>query len=75
MRPFIYPSNDYFVVGFSIDNELLMERSNYGNALYLCNYESKQDRETGIELAISRSDPEQLLFVFTYIESLILLNC
>ncbi|KAL6285456.1 hypothetical protein ACE6H2_009846 [Prunus campanulata] len=75
MRPFIYPANNYFVVGFSIDNELLMQRSTYGNALYLCNYESKQDRETGIELAISRNDPEQLLFVFTYIESLILLNC
>nr|ABW74351.1 S haplotype-specific F-box protein 35 [Prunus cerasus] len=76
LRPFIYPS-DYQKMGISIDNELLMQKDDLigGVAdLYLCNYEFKQVRETGIKLAFMKYGRNELSFAFTYVESLVLLN-
>ncbi|CAL2269092.1 unnamed protein product [Prunus armeniaca] len=77
LRPFIYPAGSYGTIGISIDNELLKVRRDFlrgvGN-LCLCNYESKQLLETGIELAIITYGEIEFLFAITYIESLVLLN-
>nr|AAT72121.1 SFB3 [Prunus avium] len=76
--PFIFPLNHcHRTIGISIDNELIMQRRDFikGVAyLYLCNYESKQVLETGIQLAVMRYGEIEFLFAITYTESLVLLN-
>nr|AHX39357.1 S-locus-F-box protein f [Prunus salicina] len=75
--PFIYPFDAYDTIGISIDNDLLMERRDYDKGvadLHLCNYESKQVIETGIELAVMKYGEMEFLFAITYIETLPLLN-
>nr|ADZ76517.1 S-haplotype-specific F-box protein [Prunus pseudocerasus] len=77
LGPFIFPVKCDGTIGISIDNELLMERRNFirGVAdLQLCNYESKQVLETGIEVAVVKYDEIEFVFSYTYIESLVLLN-
>nr|AAT69246.1 S-locus F-box protein 2 [Prunus armeniaca] len=75
--PFIYPFHYYSPIGFSIDNELLVERKDFARGigdLHLCNDKSKQVLETGIELAAMKYGKIEFLFVITYIESMVLLN-
>nr|ABW74349.1 S haplotype-specific F-box protein 33 [Prunus cerasus] len=75
--PFILPLDCAGTIGISIENELLMERRDFIRGvsdLHLCNYESKQVLETGIELAVTKYGEFEFLFAITYIESLVLLN-
>nr|BAD08684.1 S haplotype-specific F-box protein 2 [Prunus avium] len=77
--PFIYDPLDYChrIIGISIDNELLMEREDFLRGvgyLHLCNYESKQVLETGIELAVMKYGEIEFSYAITYIESLVLLD-
>nr|ACD13460.1 S-locus F-box protein 26 [Prunus armeniaca] len=75
--PFIYPAGSYGTIGITIDNKLLMVRRDFlrgAGDLCLCNYESKQVFETGIELAVMKYGEIEFLFAITYIESLALLN-
>nr|ACR48151.1 S haplotype-specific F-box protein [Prunus dulcis] len=76
---FIYYPSDYShrIIGISIDNEILMERRHFLRGigyLHLCNYESKQVLETGIELAVLKYGEIEFSYAITYIESLLLLN-
>nr|ACR48152.1 S haplotype-specific F-box protein [Prunus dulcis] len=75
--PFVYPLDCDGTIGISIDNELLMEKRDFDRGIanvHLCNYQSKQVLETGIELAVMKYGEMELLFAITYIESLLLLN-
>nr|BAD08320.1 S-locus F-Box protein 1 [Prunus mume] len=76
--PFIFPLDHcHRTIGFSADNELLMERRDFIKGithLCLCNYESKQVLETGIRLAVMKYGDIEFLFAITYIESLVLSN-
>nr|ACV04597.1 F-box protein [Prunus pseudocerasus] len=76
--PFICPL-DYYnrTIGISIDNKLLLLRRDYTAGildLHLCDYESKQVLETGINLALIKYGEIEFLFSISYIESLVLLN-
>nr|ADZ74125.1 S-haplotype-specific F-box protein [Prunus pseudocerasus] len=76
--PFIYPLDYYYgTIGISIDNKLLMLRRDDVKGqpdLQLCDYESKQVFETGIQLATLKYGDIEFLFSISYIESLVLLN-
>nr|ADZ76519.1 S-haplotype-specific F-box protein [Prunus pseudocerasus] len=76
--PFIFPLDDYYsAIGISIDNKLLMQRTDYNMGiadLHLCDYESKQVLETRIKLALVKYGEIEFVFSITYIESLVLLN-
>ncbi|XP_024184018.1 F-box/kelch-repeat protein At3g06240 isoform X1 [Rosa chinensis] len=77
MHPFYYPSHCYHTIGVSIDNEVVMESRDYCNGvadLFLVNYETREVRETGIKLAITRVGYNEHFYVFTYAESLVLPN-
>nr|BAG74775.1 S haplotype-specific F-box protein 3 [Prunus mume] len=77
LSPFMYPFDCCSTIGIRIDNELLMEIRDFSRGvghLHLCNYESKQVLETGIELAVVKYGEIEFLFALTYIESLLLLN-
>nr|ABY82417.1 S-haplotype-specific F-box protein [Prunus pseudocerasus] len=76
-RPFFIPLGYYCTIGISIDNKLLMLRiDDIGGIadLHLCDYESKEVLETGIKLATMKYGEIELLFSFSYIESLVLLD-
>ncbi|KAL6285455.1 hypothetical protein ACE6H2_009845 [Prunus campanulata] len=74
LSPFVFSSDRcYSTMGISVDDELLLEKNDFtvGAAdLYLCNYESRQIRETGIKLAYMRYGQNELLFAITYVETL-----
>nr|AAT69247.1 S-locus F-box protein 1 [Prunus armeniaca] len=77
--PFIYDPLDYCyrIIGIGIDNELLMETEDFLRGvgyLHLCNNESKQVLETGIELAVMKYGEIEFSYTITYIESLVFLD-
>ncbi|XP_004305717.1 PREDICTED: putative F-box protein At1g32420 [Fragaria vesca subsp. vesca] len=75
-RPFYYPKNGYSTMGV-IDDNVLMKKNDYRNGvvdLFFVNYETREDRTTGIKLAITRIGYEEVFYVFPYTESLVLLN-
>ncbi|XP_050383996.1 F-box/kelch-repeat protein At3g06240-like [Argentina anserina] len=75
-HPFYYPSKCYHTIGV-IDDEVVMKKHDYRTGVadvILVDYETREDRQTGIKLAITRIGYEEMFYVFTYTESLVLPN-
>nr|AMY98980.1 SFB17 protein [Prunus tenella] len=68
---------NYRTIGISIDNKLLMLRTDYNRGisnLHLYDYNFKQVLDTGIKLAVMKYGEMEFLYSTAYIESLVLLN-